>query len=147
MCILKVKTAPSEAAAAPTCCPKASQCRPQSGTEGAAAPKAQGGVGRLGRALREEGAALGIAAEWVVAIKRAGGQVVGGLLLRLRLGLLRSQGAEGAVGGSCQAPRSTVGWSCCCCNCCRESNRKQSLKNPFCTWLGSQVSSGSFYFL
>lgn len=71
-----------------TCCSKPSKGRSQGGTKGTAASESQGRVGRLCRALREEGAALGVTAQRVVAIERAGSQIVTGLLLRLGLGLL-----------------------------------------------------------
>lgn len=69
------------------CCSKPSKGRSQGGTKRAAASESQGRVGRLGRALREEGAALRVAAQRVVAIEGAGSQVVTGLL-GLGLGLL-----------------------------------------------------------
>lgn len=92
-----------------TCCAKAPESRAQSGSQGAAAAEAQGGVGGLGRALGEQRAALGVAAQGVVAVEGAGGQVVGGLLLGLGLGLLSAQGTEGAVGGPCQPSCCSVG--------------------------------------
>lgn len=99
---------PHKGATVLTCGPKAAQRRAQRGTQRAAAPEAQGGVGRLGRALGEEGAALGIAAERV-AVEGAGCQVVGGLLLRLGLRLLSSQRPKWSVCRSCQAARCAVG--------------------------------------
>lgn len=96
-------------AAALTCSAEAAQRRAQRGSQGAAAAEAQGGVGGLGRALREQRAALRVAAQGVVAVEGAGGQVVGGLLLGLGLGLLRAQGSEGAVGGPCQPSCCSVG--------------------------------------